>query len=138
MSSQSQEPSSVVSHKLLTSLKGVVDLKATLEHYGVKNFPSDNTKLAEMEFYLVSDLQSDLVVYHPYRTLLALCKTSSGEEASDGEEGEEGEEEEAGEVSAAAAGAGVEQGARYWGTGEGKLVLSKEALQIAWYVVRLL
>ena len=89
-----------------------------------------------MEFYLVSDLQSDLVVYHPYRTLLALCRTLSGDETSDGEEGEEGEEAEAGEVSNSAAGAGVGQGERYWGTGQGKLVLSKEALQIAWYVLR--
>ncbi|KAH6870866.1 G1/S-specific cyclin-C [Coprinopsis sp. MPI-PUGE-AT-0042] len=88
-----------------------------------------------MEFHLVSDLQSDLVVYHPYRTLLALCKTSSREETSDGEEGEEGEQEEAGELSTSAAGTGVEQGARYWATGEGKLVLSKEALQIAWSII---
>ncbi|KAH6899444.1 cyclin-like protein [Coprinopsis sp. MPI-PUGE-AT-0042] len=118
-------------------IKSVITESRTMftQHYGVKNFPSDNTKLAEMEFYLVSDLQSDLVVYHPYRTLLALCKTSSGEETSDGEEGEEGEEEEAGELSASAAGTGVEKGARYWGTGEGKLVLSKEALQIAWSII---
>ncbi|KAH9974338.1 cyclin-like protein [Lactifluus volemus] len=43
------------------------------EGYGIKNFPSDNSKLAEMEFYLVSDLECDLVVFHPYRTLLTLC-----------------------------------------------------------------
>jgi hypothetical protein len=41
----------------------------TEEGYGVKNFPSDNSKaeskLAEMEFYLVSDLGCDLVVFLP-------------------------------------------------------------------------
>jgi hypothetical protein len=41
--------------------------------YRVKNFPSDNSKLAEMEFYLVSDLECNLAVFHPYRTLLTLC-----------------------------------------------------------------
>ena len=41
--------------------------------YRVENFPSDNSKLAEMEFYLVSDLECDIVVFHPYRTLLTLC-----------------------------------------------------------------
>ncbi|KAG2014263.1 G1/S-specific cyclin-C [Coprinopsis cinerea AmutBmut pab1-1] len=88
-----------------------------------------------MEFYLVDDLESDLVVYHPYRTLLALCRTSSGED-SDGEEGEEGEEEEAGELGGNhGAGVGIDKGSRYWGTGEGKLVLSKEALQIAWSII---
>jgi cyclin-C len=41
--------------------------------YRVKNFPSDNSKLAEMEFYLVSNLGCDLVEFLPYRTLLTLC-----------------------------------------------------------------
>ncbi|KAG1766807.1 cyclin-like protein [Suillus occidentalis] len=45
--------------------------------YGVKYFPSDNSKLAEMEFYLVADLECDLTVFHPYRTLLAICKKES-------------------------------------------------------------
>lgn len=39
----------------------------------------DYTKLAEMEFYLLEDLEFDLIVYHPYRTLAAVC----GREAVD-------------------------------------------------------
>ncbi|KAF8128235.1 cyclin-like protein [Boletus edulis] len=86
--------------------------------FGVKSFPSDNSKLAEMEFYLVGDLECDLTVFHPYRTLTALCKKESASEST----------AEAGEV-----GAEVDDGPRYWGTGEGRLELSDDALQIAWY-----
>ncbi|KAJ6544262.1 cyclin-like protein [Mycena capillaripes] len=93
--------------------------------YNVKNFPSDNSKLAEMEFYLVDDLECDLTVFHPYRTLLALCKSvDSSEDAA--------QEEEAGEVGA---GITAEDGPRYWGTGEGQLELPPNGLQTAWFIV---
>lgn len=86
--------------------------------FGVKTFPSDNSKLAEMEFYLVADLECDLTVFHPYRTLTALCKKESADDST----------AEAGEV-----GTEVGDGPRYWGTGEGQLELSDDALQLAWY-----
>jgi cyclin-C len=89
------------------------------EGYGIKNFPSDNSKLAEMEFYLVSDLECDLVVFHPYRTLLTLC----------GKETAHVFVAEAGEV-----GVGIDNGLRYWGTGEGRLELEEGPLQTAWHV----
>ncbi|KAI0299378.1 cyclin-like protein, partial [Multifurca ochricompacta] len=81
------------------------------EGYGVKTFPSDNSKLAEMEFYLVSDLECDLVVFHPYRTLLTLC----------GREGAHALVAEAGEV-----GVGIDNGPRYWEEGP---------LQTAWFII---
>ena len=90
----------------------------TEQPFGVKTFPSDNSKLAEMEFYLVADLECDLTVFHPYRTLMALCKKESTNESTT----------EAGEV-----GAEVDDGPRYWGMGEGQLELSNDALQLAWY-----
>ena len=96
-----------------------------VDHYGVKNFPSDNTKLAEMEFYLVDDLECDLVVFHPYRTLLALCRKEdpSGTPSFL-------QEAEAGELGVGVAGS---DGPRYWGSDEAKLELSEGALQTAWY-----
>ena len=97
----------------------VAQLQWAEEGYGVKNFPSDNSKLAEMEFYLVSDLECDLVVFHPYRTLLALC----------GKETAHAFVAEAGEV-----GVGIDNGLRYWGTGEGRLELEEGPLQTAWHV----
>ncbi|KAJ3775954.1 cyclin-like protein [Lentinula raphanica] len=100
--------------------------------YNVKHFPSDNSKLAEMEFYLVDDLECDLVVFHPYRTLLALCKKESSSSASGGNADMVGEEAEAGELGT---GIGAEDGPRYWGTGEGKLELSEAALQTAWFII---
>ena len=72
-----------------------------------------------MEFYLVSDLECDLVVFHPYRTLLTLC----------GRETAYAFDTEAGEV-----GVGIDNGPRYWGTGEGRLELEEGPLQTAWYV----
>lgn len=39
---------------------------------GYRQYPSDVTALAEMEFYLLEDLQFHLVVYHPFRSLVAI------------------------------------------------------------------
>ncbi|GJE83936.1 cyclin-like protein [Phanerochaete sordida] len=97
------------------------------EYGGIKSFPSDNSKLAEMEFYLVDDLECDLVVFHPYRTLLALCGKES---ASSAAVAAAVVEAEAGEL-----GTGVDDGPRYWGTGEGKLELQETALQTAWLII---
>jgi cyclin-C len=97
-----------------------ISIACAEEGYGVKNFPSDNSKLAEMEFYLVSDLGCDLVVFLPYRTLLTLC----------GREAAHAVVSEAGEV-----GVGIDSGPRYWGTGEGRLELEEGPLQTAWQVI---
>ncbi|KXN91161.1 RNA polymerase II holoenzyme cyclin-like subunit [Leucoagaricus sp. SymC.cos] len=112
------------------------------EMYGVKNFPSDNSKLAEMEFYLVDDLECDLTVFHPYRTLLTLCKKESelDPSATPAEEGEAGEVGSSGFSGLSGAGnlgvgIGADDGPRYWGTGEGKLELSTGALQTAWFII---
>lgn len=91
------------------------------EEYGVKSFPTDNSKLAEMEFYLVDDLECDLILFHPYRTLMMLCGKEGSVHVS---------EAEAGEV-----GAGIDDGRRFWGTGEGKLELQDGALQMAWFII---
>ena len=73
-----------------------------------------------MEFYLVDDLECDLIVFHPYRTLMAVVRDSSGTSTGPADA-------EAGEL-----GVGIEDGPRYWGTGEGKLLIwnteSKEAV----------
>ncbi|KIK57464.1 hypothetical protein GYMLUDRAFT_247097 [Collybiopsis luxurians FD-317 M1] len=102
--------------------------------YNLKSFPSDNSKLAEMEFYLVDDLECDLVVFHPYRTLLALvCKKEPNPGAGNGSNSvPDPEEAEAGELGT---GIGTEDGPRYWGTGQGKLELSEAALQTAWFII---
>ena len=76
-----------------------------------------------MEFYLVDDLECDLVVFHPYRTLLSLCKKEGNSHSSNSEEGETEDP-----------GIGIEDGRRYWGTGDGQLELTPAALQTAWFV----
>ena len=95
----------------------------TEEELKGKQWSTDNQKIAEMEFYLVDDLECDLVVFHPYRTLLALCKEANNSLES----GEEGETTDIG------IGMDASYGPRYWGTGEGQLELPPGALQVAWY-----
>jgi cyclin C len=77
-----------------------------------------------MEFYLVDDLECDLVVFHPYRTLLALCKKEAS--ATSSSASEEGEAEDL-------IGVGIDDGPRYWGTGDGQLEFPTTSLQTAWY-----
>lgn len=115
-----REPSSVTQN-------GWINLcLSTEEDLNGKQWSTDNHKIAEMEFYLVDDLECDLVVFHPYRTLLALCKKEPVNSAL--ESGEEGEALDIG------AGLDAVDGPRYWGTGEGQLELPPGALQVAWSV----
>ena len=71
-----------------------------------------------MEFYLLEDLEFHLVVFHPYRSLAALCGrlgvAGTGAPAEAGEVGAEPDEE------------------RFWGTGEGRLDLDDGCVQMAW------
>ncbi|KAF4600437.1 cyclin family protein [Pleurotus pulmonarius] len=106
-------------------IKNVVsEARSLFSHdiYGIKTFSSDNSKLAEMEFYLVDDLECDLTVFHPYRSLLTLCR----------KEGDQDEEAEAGEVGV---GIGGDEGPRYWGSSDGQLQLKEGALQTAWFII---
>ncbi|GLB45934.1 putative cyclin family protein [Lyophyllum shimeji] len=82
------------------------------EQYNVKHFPSDHTKLAEMEFYLVDDLECDWK-YPTLRRCLAQRREKQTRRVS----------------------AQCGRGPRYWGTGEGQLELSEGALQTAWFII---
>ena len=66
-----------------------------------------------MEFYLVDDLECDLVVFHPYRTLMTLCVKEGDSSLADIDEFKSDRP-------------------RYWGTGEGRLELKDSTLQLAW------
>ncbi|KAK9897515.1 cyclin-like protein [Cystobasidium minutum MCA 4210] len=56
----------------------VNEARATFTEYGIVNFPTDSSKLAEMEFYLIEDLEFHLIVYHPYRSLVHMTGRDSG------------------------------------------------------------
>ena len=88
-----------------------------------------------MEFYLVDDLECDLTVFHPYRTLTAICKPdpSSSGAASTGSTGAETETEEGEAIEEDSSRASADDGPRYWGTGEGQLELPEGGFQHAWY-----
>lgn len=89
--------------------------------------PLDNHRLAEMEFYLVDELECNLTVFHPYRTLTALCtkEVKGVEMLADTAAPIPGQDH---------GGSGVDSGDRYWGTDTGKLILDEKLLQLAWSV----
>ncbi|GAA6031039.1 hypothetical protein JCM8097_003974 [Rhodosporidiobolus ruineniae] len=68
----------------------VQEAKIVFNDMGYPSFPSDNHRLAEMEFYLLEELDFHLVVYHPYRALVQLCGRDGGPQGLAG--GEEGRE----------------------------------------------
>lgn len=104
----------------------LAEARGVFAEFNVTHLPTENAKLAEMEFYLVADLECDLVVFHPYRTLMTLVQDNSpGTQAANVNDADR----EAGEV-----GVGVEEVSRYWGTGEGKLVMHAGGIQMAWCV----
>lgn len=86
----------------------------------IKHFPMDNTKLAEMEFYLLEDLDFHLTVFHPYRSLAVLCgktRADTGSFAPDDSllDGERAEDVKTGR-----------------GTGSGAMEVDKEIFEQAW------
>jgi cyclin C len=85
----------------------------------IKHFPADNTKLAEMEFYLLEDLDFHLHVFHPYRSLTALCGREPMDTGWFPAPGEEELEED------------VKLGR---GTGKGAVRFDKEIFETAWCV----
>lgn len=126
MSSRWQIPFSAVYFVYLLPL--LFDSTPFVDELGIWSVPLDNHRLAEMEFYLVDELECNLIVFHPYRTLTTLCTKESkdvdmvlAESAGTNAIGEPG-------------GSGVDGGERYWGTDVGKLILDEKLLQLAWSV----
>ncbi|KAG8865323.1 RNA polymerase II holoenzyme cyclin-like subunit [Tulasnella sp. 330] len=96
----------------------VTEARSVFSGYGIKTFPTDNTKLAEMEFYLLEDLEFHLVIFHPYRSLAAVAgRFAITDSAEAGEVGAEPDEE------------------RYWGSGEGRMDFENGCVQMAWFVI---
>lgn len=60
----------------------IAEARNLLGSHVIKHFPPDNSKLAKMEFYLVDDLECDLIVFHPYRTLVAFVNEQRSSEQS--------------------------------------------------------
>ncbi|BGP30983.1 RNA polymerase II holoenzyme cyclin-like subunit [Rhodotorula toruloides] len=63
----------------------VGEAKVVFNDMGLVSFTSDHHRLAEMEFYLLEELDFHLIVFHPYRALIQLCGRDGGANAA-GEE----------------------------------------------------
>ncbi|GAA5857260.1 hypothetical protein JCM9279_000755 [Rhodotorula babjevae] len=64
----------------------VGEAKVVFNDMGLHGFTSENHRLAEMEFYLLEELDFHLIVFHPYRALVQLCGRDGGATAG-GDEG---------------------------------------------------
>ncbi|BGP14870.1 hypothetical protein JCM10213_003774 [Rhodosporidiobolus nylandii] len=84
----------------------VGEARAVFTDMGHPSFPLDNHRLAEMEFYLLEELDFHLVVYHPYRALVQLTGREGGRKPD----------------------AAVEEGRRM-------LEMDDTALQMAWFII---
>ncbi|KAH9034771.1 cyclin-like protein [Lactarius pseudohatsudake] len=122
----SPEPHRLAEHYFANRRESPVHIKNVVSEsrlhvqpvYGVKNFPSDNSKLAEMDFYLVSD--SSVTWSCSIRTARSsLCAGAESACVLD---------TEAGEV-----GVGIDSGPRYWGHRRGATRAREGPLQTAWY-----
>lgn len=49
------------------------EARSAMTGYTPRNLPADHSHLAEMEFYLLSELDFDMIVYHPYKMLSHVC-----------------------------------------------------------------
>jgi cyclin C len=74
-----------------------------------------------MEFFLMDELECDLTIFHPYRTLLSLCCKRNGQQIA-------GVEAEAGEYGVVT----EESGGHLWGASGGRLELDEAVIQHAW------
>lgn len=89
----------LIAHEQLSNLLHALLTLGELAEYGIVNFPSDSTKLAEMEFCepessvidanqispsilissdLIEDLEFNLIIYHPYRSLVHMTGRDTG------------------------------------------------------------
>ncbi|KAK2460057.1 hypothetical protein APHAL10511_007934 [Amanita phalloides] len=97
------------------------------DNYNLKYTAFDQTRIAEMEFYLVDDLECDLTVFQPYRTLAALCKPDPSSSSGGGSSGPDPETEEGEAVEDDSLGVG--------GAGTGQLELPEGGFQHAWFII---
>ncbi|GAA5893722.1 hypothetical protein JCM8208_001227 [Rhodotorula glutinis] len=63
----------------------VGEAKVVFNDMGLHGFTSENHRLAEMEFYLLEELDFHLIVFHPYRALVQLCGRDGGATAGGGD-----------------------------------------------------
>lgn len=136
----------------------VAEAARTFQEVGFRSMPTDNSSLAEMEFYLLEEMEFDMIIFHPYRSLISLydnygtAKDGSGGSGSGGGNGlglglegeafgvikglqsvEERDAMGAGLVSGVV-GAGVGGGED--GSGMVKLAeFDEQVLQMAWFVL---
>lgn len=114
-------------------IKSVVqEAVRTCFELGHTGFPSDNSSLAEMEFYLLEEMEFDLVIHHSYRSLVALHE-AVGVKSAPGEE-EETPVEQFGVVKGLPSAEQVESGL---GETQGFQLaeFDQQVLQMAWFVL---
>ncbi|SNX87970.1 related to SSN8 - DNA-directed RNA polymerase II holoenzyme and SRB subcomplex subunit, cyclin C homolog [Melanopsichium pennsylvanicum] len=132
----------------------VAEASRSFQEVGFRSMPTDNSSLAEMEFYLLEEMEFDMIIFHPYRSLIALYDLY-GNGKDDGIQGGGGGATAAAAAAAASGGVvtglGLESEAfgvikgltsveeRDSGVGHGKAVklleFDEQVLQMSWFVL---
>ncbi|EST06807.1 Cyclin, N-terminal [Kalmanozyma brasiliensis GHG001] len=53
----------------------VAEAARSFQEVGFRSMPTDNSSLAEMEFYLLEEMEFDMIVFHAYRSLVSMFDT---------------------------------------------------------------
>lgn len=53
----------------------VAEAARSFQEVGFRGMPTDNSSLAEMEFYLLEEMEFDMIVFHAYRSLVSMFDT---------------------------------------------------------------
>ncbi|SJX66510.1 related to SSN8-DNA-directed RNA polymerase II holoenzyme and SRB subcomplex subunit, cyclin C homolog [Sporisorium reilianum f. sp. reilianum] len=113
----------------------VAEATRTFQEVGFRGLPGDNSSLAEMEFYLVEEMEFDMIVHHAYRSLIGLFEAYGVAKESGGAVGVE--VEAFGVVKGLAS--SEEQQASLGLSGPGETVrlaeFDEQVLQLSWFVL---
>ncbi|KAJ1021770.1 hypothetical protein NDA13_005383 [Ustilago tritici] len=107
----------------------------SFQEVGYRGLPGDNSSLAEMEFCLLEEMEFDLILFHPYRSLIALYDSFGCASGSVGKEAGK-ETGIGGEIEAFGVIKGLRSVEEKQGGGGGKLEeFDQQVLQLSWFVL---
>lgn len=111
----------------------VAEATRTFQEVGYRGMLTDNSSLAEMEFYLLEEMEFDMILFHPYRSLIGLYDTYGNRAA-----GKEGNGGLGGEMEAFGVIRGLSSVEEKEAAGERRVKLGEfdeQVLQMSWFVL---
>ncbi|SPO31430.1 related to SSN8 - DNA-directed RNA polymerase II holoenzyme and SRB subcomplex subunit, cyclin C homolog [Ustilago trichophora] len=114
----------------------VAEAARSFQEVGFRSMPTDNSSLAEMEFYLLEEMEFDMIIFHPYRSLIALFDAYGCSKDGGGANGGLGMESEAFGVIKGLTGVEERDAAEgLMGGGVRLAEFDDQVLQMCWFVL---